>query len=364
MFKKNFNKLLNDKFELEGFGNLFDIYMAHLVQTYDSEIIEKLEYKEFGNFVAEDVFPDEKEIRLYVAKDINALISENSFKKRKAYILVSQTIAKSPFPDELKEKAWLEVFGKYTSEIMPDESEILNNPKIPSVFKKNIINVTKLLKASANIKYHPETTIEICENLLKENENNIKAMELLIYTYFSMGSSKYKEVIFYYDKMCETEKKLKDIEAKIGNTFNSSDLNQKELIKEKLSFTNALPGMSLSELIKPRHTEAITAFAAAIEGKYEMSLDLLCNECIDNLYKLKEQGIEIPDSYLYYPKEDKNYVILARVISNLALSKDERMIKKANELREAFLNNNFEELEKVIIAFEKSPEITRNIAKE
>ena len=357
-FKKNFKKLLNDNYELEGFGNLFNIYMAHLIKTYDSETIKKLEYENFGDFFAEDVFPDKKDIRSFVSKDIKDLISKNSFEKRKDYILVSIEIAK--LPDELQERAWLEVGNKF---LMPEESEILNNQKIPDIFKKNIINSIKLLKAFASKKYHPEASIEICENILKENENNIKAMELLIDTYFSMGPSKYKEVIYYYNKIEETENKLREIEDKIGKTYDPTDITQKELIKEKLSFTNHLPGMQFSELINPRHIEAISAFAAAIEGDCLMSLDLLRDEFLDNLNKLKEQGEPIPDNILNYPEQDRLFVMGARAISILTLSKNENLMKKANEIKDAFLNQNFDLFEKDIIAFEKIPEITKNIEK-
>ena len=248
---------------------------------------------------------------------------------------------------------------------MPEESEILSNSKIPDIFKKSIIDKIELSKAFANQKYHPETSVEICENILKENENNIEAMELLIDTYFSMGPAKYKKVIYYYNKMGEIEGKLRELENKMNNFQSFNEGIMKEALTFSSAFINFLPGMPhLVEFTKPRHIEAITAFAAAIEGNYEFSLSLLCGEIIEEKYKLKEQGIPVPDSDFYYPKEDKNFVILARVISMLALSKDERMIKKANELKEAFLNNNFEELEKVIIAFEKSPEITKNIEKE
>ena len=360
IFKKNFKKLLNDKFELEGFGNCYDIYSSHIVQSYDLETINKLFFENFGDFFAQDVFPDKNNIRYYVSQDIKNIIDKKMFDIFKMMAVLSKTI--SELPNDVKNIALSELSNKLPlllDVVSAETSQVLNNTKLkelPDIFKNNIINSLNLRKAYLlKTNHNPEASIEICEKILKENKNNLDALNVLIDTYFSMGPSKYKEIISCYEKIEEISEKMKKIQS-------SKDITVEELS----SYMTIIPGMPFPclDFINPRHIEVITAFASAIEGKYEESLILLSGEVIEELRKYKEKCNDLPDSDLYYPKEDKNFVILARVISNLALSKDERMIKKANELKVAFLNNNYEELEKVIIAFEKSPEITRNIATE
>ena len=314
-------------------------------------------FENFGDFFAQDIFPDKNNIRYYVSQDIKNIISKNFFDFYRMITILSKKI--SELPDDAKKMALAELSNKLPLLLDAISNEALSNNsklnELPEVFKNNMINSFNLRKASFLKTTHPETSIKICENILKENTNNLDALNVLIDTYFSMGPSKYKEIISCYDKIEEISEKMRKIQS-------SKDLSVEELS----SYMTFLPGIPFPclDFINPRHIEVITAFAAAIEGKYEESLILLSGEIIEDLRKFKEKCNDLPDSDLYYPIEDKNYVILARVISNLALSKDERMVKKAEELKDAFLNKNFEELEKVIIAFEKSPEIIKNIATE
>ena len=180
---------------------MYDIYSSHVVQSYDLETIENLEFESFGDFFAQDVFPDKNNIRYYVSQDTKNIINQKLFEFYKMMAILSKTI--SNLPNYAKNMALAELSSKLPlllDAISNETSQnLLNDPElknIPDVLKNNIINSINLRKAYLlKTNHHFEASIDICKNILKENDSNLDAINVLIDTYFSIGPSKYKEPI-------------------------------------------------------------------------------------------------------------------------------------------------------------------------
>lgn len=342
-FKKLIKQFLDDEYRLKDIGNLFYIYISHIIQTYDITTIENLEYNDFGDFFIRDVFPRNDNIRLTASKEIKDLISQDYFEKRKAFILMTYHIRDLPIDCRLD--VWKNFANKDVSDLI--KLNAFKNPEISDELKKDLLNVGNLLKAYTCTFGYTMKSIEICEKMIKEDENNIEAIQLLIDIYFT--HKEYKKVISYYKKMKEVEKRKNMILA----TNNSP-------------FTTILPTLPYIEFLKPRHLEAITAVSATLEGNYEMSMNLLNGETIKKLKKLKESGEKVLERDLYYIDGiDIYYVKFARTLNKFYLSNDEGLIKEANEIKDAYLSNNdmlsvFKELN---VVTKYNPEFEENIYK-
>ncbi len=337
-FKKLFLKYLNDEYELKGFGNILYIYLSHIVKNYSYLDIEKLEYEKFGDFFAEELFPDVKDIRLDASKDIKELVSEECFAKRKVFLLLTYKILELPI--NFFSQEWTDFINLDISKFI---SNLFYNKKISKELKKDLIKVGNILKAVGCKNFHTDKTIEICKNMIKENEDDIETIALLIDSF--VNARKFKEVIFYYNKLKEIEKR-----------------NNKVLVTDNSPFANLLPSIPYLDFINLRHIEVYSAFAATFEGNYELSANILNGEIIKNLRKLKEQGKKILDIDLYYPKQDSFWIFITRTLNQFALSKDVNLIKKANEMKEAYLNDDIDKIfEELSVVVKDNPEFRNNI---